>query len=97
MLAPRFRAAPATRPTAISPANAERQACRAVPPIVPEFAQVLTFTSARSLDLPVDSKQCLTSCIQPKASCGNFVIPCVALSSFGRHFSTSQWGQNQFQ
>ena len=76
ILAPHFSVTPSARPTSLVAASAQRQSCRAVLPIVPEFAQVLTLTSARELALPIDAKQCLSVCIQLQADCGTFVLPC---------------------
>ena len=76
MLSHRFQASDIPRPTAAVAASAQRQACRAVPSIVPEFAQVLTLTSCQDLTLPLDGKQCLAACVRLRAQCGTFVLPC---------------------
>ena len=76
MLSQQFPVSTTARPTAVTAASAQRQACRAVPSIVPEFSRVLTLTSSQELAMPLDGKQCLTACIKLTAQCGTFVLPC---------------------
>ena len=76
MFGHRFPLKAPVRDSTLAAAGAQKQACRAAPPIVSEFAQVITVQSTEELPFAVDNHKCLATCITRSADGAIITLPC---------------------